>query len=425
MSQATPPEFPPLNAERLWARAETLSRYTLPDMPWTRRAFSPLFDEARAWLRAEFEAAGLTTRVDAGGNLIGTLPGRDPARKPIATGSHCDTVMSGGRYDGIIGVLAGIEVAHSLREHGVQLEHPFEVIDFLSEEPSDYGISCVGSRALSGQLSADMLAARNADGETLAQGIARIGGDLAAIGSVDRRGVPNAAFVELHIEQGPVLESRGLPIGVVSSIVGIRRVAIEVLGRPDHAGTTPMDIRRDALAGAAEIVLEARDRANGYLGGPAYVVATVGRLELTPNVANAVPGSVRMTLEVRSGDSAVLRAFPERVLEAVAPRLEAAGLRASMRPLTDAQPTDCTPEVMRTIGEAAQELGLASMVLPSGAGHDAAYMAAVGPMGMIFVPCLNGRSHCPEEWLEPGQLADGTRVLYRTLHKLDRALARS
>ncbi|MGE8612822.1 MAG: Zn-dependent hydrolase, partial [Achromobacter veterisilvae] len=127
-----PHAFPPLNAERLWARVETLSSFTLPDVPWTRRAFSPLFGEARAWLRGEFEAAGLSTRLDAGGNLIGTLPGRDPARQPIATGSHCDTVMSGGRFDGIIGVLAGIEAAHTMREHGIQLEHPFEVIDFLS-----------------------------------------------------------------------------------------------------------------------------------------------------------------------------------------------------------------------------------------------------------------------------------------------------
>ena len=148
-SPALPPSFTPLNAERLWARVETLSRYTLPDQPWTRRAFSPLFLEARDWLRGEFEAAGLATRLDAGGNLVGTRAGRSAQRKPIATGSHCDTVMSGGRFDGIIGVLAGIEVAHTMREHGIELEHPFEVIDFLSEEPSDYGISCVGSRALS------------------------------------------------------------------------------------------------------------------------------------------------------------------------------------------------------------------------------------------------------------------------------------
>ena len=162
-----------------------------------------------------------------------------PARKPIVTGSHCDTVLSGGRYDGIIGVLAGIEVAHTLHEHGVALKHPFEVIDFLSEEPSDYGISCVGSRALSGKLDAAMLAARNPEGETLAQAIARVGGDPAALTAPLRPAGGTAAFVELHIEQGPVLEARGLPIGVVTNIVGIRRVQITVEGQPDHAGTTP------------------------------------------------------------------------------------------------------------------------------------------------------------------------------------------
>ena len=140
--------FPPLNAERLWARIERLSSFTVPDMPWTRRAFSPLFEEARAWLKQEFINAGLSADLDAAGNLVGRRAGRDSARKPIVTGSHCDTVMSGGRFDGIIGVLAGIEVAHTLNEQGLTLEHPFEVIDFLSEEPSDYGISCVGSRAL-------------------------------------------------------------------------------------------------------------------------------------------------------------------------------------------------------------------------------------------------------------------------------------
>lgn len=417
-----PHAFPPLNAERLWARVETLSRFTLPDVPWTRRAFSPLFDEARAWLRGEFEAAGLTTRLDPGGNLVGTLAGRDPARKPIATGSHCDTVMAGGRFDGIIGVLAGIEVAHTLREHGVQLEHPFEVIDFLSEEPSDYGISCVGSRALCGQLTADMLQARNPEGETLAAGIARIGGDPSALGAPLRGPGGTAAFVELHIEQGPVLESRGLPIGVVTNIVGIRRVQITVQGQPDHAGTTPMDIRRDALVGAARIIDAAHRQASAASGNPHYVVATVGRLSMTPNAANAVPGCVELTLEVRSDSDAVLDAFPETLLAGVATDLTALRLSASFTQLSRARPTDCTPLVMDAVQAAASQLGYACMRLPSGAGHDAVYMAPTGPIGMIFIPCLNGRSHCPEEWIEPSQLLDGTRVLYQSVLELDRAL---
>ncbi len=418
-----PHVFPPLDADRLWARVETLSRYTLPGQPWTRRAFTPLFDEARLWLRREFEAAGLRTRLDAGGNLVGTLPGRDGRRKPISTGSHSDTVMSGGRYDGIIGVLAGIEVAHALRDHGVQLAHDFEVIDFLSEEPSDYGISCVGSRALAGQLSADMLQARNPEGETLAAGIARVGGDPSALSAPLRGPDGTAAFVELHIEQGPVLESRDLPIGVVTNIVGIRRVQITVRGQPDHAGTTPMDIRRDALVGAARVIEAAHRRASLASGNPHYVVATVGRLALTPNAANAVPGRVEMTLEVRSDSDALLEAFPEAVMAEVAQDLRALRLEADMAPLSRARPTDCAPLVMDAVQAAADRLGYASMRLPSGAGHDAVYMASTGPVGMIFIPCLDGRSHCPEEAITPQQLLDGTRVLYETVLELDRRLA--
>ncbi len=414
--------FPPLNAERLWARAQTLAGFTLPDVPWTRRAFSPLFAEARDWLRSEFEAAGLAVRLDAGGNLIGSRPGRDPSRKPIATGSHCDTVMAGGRYDGIIGVLAGIEVAHAMREHGVELEHPFEVIDFLSEEPSDYGPSCIGSRALSGKLDAAMLAARNPQGETLAEGLRRIGGDPDALDRPLRGPGGTAAFVELHIEQGPVLESRGLPIGVVTNIVGIRRVLITVDGQPDHAGTTPMDIRRDALVGAARIIDAANRQASALSGRPHYVVATVGRLTLTPNAANAVPGRVEMVLEVRSDSDAVLEGFPEALMAAAAADLKALRLQASVAPVSRALPTDCSPLVMDAVEAAAGALGYASMRLPSGAGHDAVYMAPTGPIGMIFIPCLNGRSHCPEESIEPAQLLDGTRVLYQTVLELDRAL---
>ncbi|KAG0774296.1 hypothetical protein G6F22_014178 [Rhizopus arrhizus] len=330
--------------------------------------------------------------------------------------------MAGGRFDGIIGVLAGIEVAHTMQEHGIELAHPFEVIDFLSAEPSDYGISCVGSRALSGHLTADMLAARNPDGETLAQGIARVGGDPAALHAPLRGAGDTAAFVELHIEQGPVLESRGLPIGVVTNIVGIRRVLIVVEGQPDHAGTTPMDIRRDALVGAARIIDAASRQASAASGNPHYVVATVGRLSMTPNAANAVPGRVELTLEMRSDSNAVLDAFPETLMAGVADDLKALRLTAGFTQLSRAQPTDCSPLVMDAVKAAADQLGYASMRLPSGAGHDAVYMAPTGPIGMVFIPCLNGRSHCPEEWIEPAQLLDGTRVLYQSVLELDRVL---
>ncbi|RKF51051.1 Zn-dependent hydrolase [Paraburkholderia fungorum] len=414
--------FPPINAERLNARVERLSQFTRADVPWTRRAFSPLFEEARAWLRGEFLGAGLSVSQDAGGNLIGRREGSGRASKPLITGSHCDTVVGGGRFDGIIGVLAGIEVAHTLNEQGITLDHPFEVIDFLSEEPSDYGISCVGSRAFSGVLDAGMLVSKNADGESLRQALQRIGGNPDALTQALRAPESTAAFVELHIEQGPVLESRQLPIGVVTNIVGIRRVLITVTGQPDHAGTTPMDIRRDALVGAARLIDGAYRLASKWSGHPHYVVATIGRIAMTPNVPNAVPGHVELMLEVRSDSDAVLDCFPEDLMAGATAALAELRVSASAVHVSRSKPTDCQPLVMNAVERAAEVLGYATMRLPSGAGHDAVYVAPTGPIGMIFIPCLNGRSHCPEEWIEPQQLLDGTRVLYQTIRELDASL---
>jgi beta-ureidopropionase / N-carbamoyl-L-amino-acid hydrolase len=421
MREAGAVDYPRLNGERLWARVQCLSAITRSDVPWTRRAFSPLFNEARVWLRQQFAAAGLAIGQDAAGNLIGLRAGRNRQLRPIMTGSHCDTVVGGGRFDGIIGVLAGIEVAHTLNEQGIELEHDLLLVDFLSEEPSDYGISCVGSRGMTGVLDAGMLASTNAEGETLAQALTRIGGDPSQLRQPLRQRGEIAAFVELHIEQGPVLEAAGIPIGVVTNIVGIRRALITVTGQPDHAGTTPMHIRRDALVGAARVITAVYERAAASSGNPHYVVATIGRIAMTPNVPNAVPGVVELMLEVRSDHAAILDRFPEQVMAAVAGDLNALRVSASLAQVSRAQPTDCVPLVMDAIERAAAQLGYAALRQPSGAGHDAAYIAAIGPIGMIFIPCLDGRSHCPEEWIEPEQLLAGARVLYQTIRELDAA----
>ncbi|MBP6019147.1 MAG: Zn-dependent hydrolase [Burkholderiaceae bacterium] len=414
--------LPAINQSRLWQLTEELSSMTQPDQPWTRRAFSDLFFQSRIWLKAQFEAAGLEVSLDAAGNLIGRREGLHPNAKPIMTGSHCDTVMMGGRYDGIIGVLAGIEVAHALQEQGITLQHPFEVVDFLSEEPSDYGVSCVGSRALAGVLNASMLAETNPQGETLAAGIRRVGGNPEALGAPLRPANSVAAFVELHIEQGPVLETRNLPIGVVTNIVGICRHRITVEGRPDHAGTTPMDIRRDALVGASKIITAVDRRARHYLNGPDYVVATIGNLTLTPNASNAVPGLVEMMVEVRSDNPAIMGEFTDAVLQDLRADIEALGLHMRHTKVSHAAPTDCDDVVMQAIETASSKRGHTSMRMPSGAGHDSVYMANLGPIGMIFIPCLNGRSHCPEESITPDQLLAGTQVLYQTILDLDQQL---
>ena len=413
-------DLPPIDAERLWARVESLARFTSPEQPWTRRAFTPLFDESRQWLRREFERAGMSVHLDAGGNLVGRLEGREGAASapPVVTGSHSDTVPWGGRFDGIAGVLAGIEVAHAFHESGVGPDGPIEVIDFLSEEPSDYGVSCIGSRAIAGQLTADMMSATNDRGETLAQGLERVGAAPAQLDRPLRAAGSVKAFVELHIEQGPLLELKKIPIGVVTDIVGIRRHSIVVRGQADHAGTTPMDVRCDALAGAAEIISLTQRHASSLSTGRSYVVATVGRLANLPNASNSVPGRVEMTLEARSNDATVLDMFARDVLAACAGRLAELKLTVEVTEISRSHPTRSNEQVMKIIEESARGLGYESMRMSSGAGHDAAYLASAGPMGMIFIPCLKGRSHCAEEWASPQQLAEGTRVLQHTMFKL-------
>lgn len=411
-----------INSDRLRRRLEELSRLTDPDRPWTRRSFSDLFLQGREWLAQEFRRAGLETAVDGGGNLVGRRPGANAALAPIVLGSHSDTVPSGGRFDGILGVVAGLEIAQSLRDNSVALQHPLDIVDFLAEEPSEFGVSCIGSRAFVGALDMQMLGAKRADGFTLAEGLARVGGRPDELTKPLRPPGSIAAYVELHIEQGPVLESRNIPIGVVTNIVGIRRVLLTVEGQPDHAGTTPMTLRRDALVGASRIIDATYRKAGALSGNPHYVVATIGRLDLTPNAINAVPGRVEMVLEVRSDENDILTSFPEEIRRGAERDLADLGLALTMTPISHALPTNCSPRIEDIIEEAAAATGFPSLRLPSGAGHDGVFVSKSGPIGMIFIPCLDGRSHCPEEWAEPRQTADGALVLYETVLRLDRAL---
>src|SRR5271154_2868293 len=235
----------PIDADRLWGDVMALANVTDPARPYTRRSFTALFLEGRALIAQRFKEAGLTTRIDAAGNLIGRLVGSDAALGVIAIGSHSDTVPSGGRFDGVAGVAAGLEIARALGDAGLRLRHNLEVIDFLAEEPSEYGLSCIASRGMTGLLDDGMLELTEPQGETLRDALRRIGGDPNRLGHAKRDDIK--AFLELHIEQGAVLESRSLDIGIVTSIVGIRRIEVVFHGEADHAGTTPMTMRRDAL----------------------------------------------------------------------------------------------------------------------------------------------------------------------------------
>lgn len=412
-----------INADRLWKHLETLSTITDPARPWTRRAFTKRYQEGRDWLKRTMQAAGLTTRLDDAGNLIGTLPGSEPSLAPLVIGSHIDTVPSGGRYDGILGVLAGLEAVQSLAEAGIQLRHGVEVIDFLSEEPSEYGISCVGSRGMVGALTGEALNFREPGGECLGDAIRRMGGNPNALITPLRQHGDIAAFLELHIEQGRVLEENHVPIGVVSDIVGIHRYDIVVSGQADHAGTTPMELRRDALAEAAGLIKAIQQSALHQSTGDNYLVATVGRLNVFPNATNAIPERVDMVLEVRSNDAQLLQHFFPPILEQAKRDASTLGLEIVAIPLSEGLPTPCADLLQSKIWEAAQTAGLKAMSITSGAGHDAVYMATIAPTGMLFVPCHAGRSHCPEESITLQQAIDGCQVLQATLKSLDTNLA--
>lgn len=410
---------PAVNPERLAADLDRLAALTEPGRPWTRVAFSDLHRKARAWLTKEMLDLGLEVRLDPGGNLIGRLEGRESERPPLATGSHSDTVPSGGRYDGAAGVLAGLEIVRALREAGVELRHPLEVIDFLAEEPNRYGLSCVGSRALVGLVSAEQLARRAEDGSSLSDGIRRMGGDPDRLGSPLLARGTYTAFVELHIEQGRILEQAGEDVGAVTAIAGITRVAVEVLGRADHAGATPMDQRRDALVGASLMVARVEEIALHHARTGTPVVATVGRLDVEPNASNVVPGLVRFVLEVRSGDDAAAADCMRDALEAIGAIADQRALVTSHSVLGTSSAVAMDKAVADAIMAAAAKSGARARTMVSGAGHDAAYMARIAPAGMVFIPCRDGRSHCPEEFAEPEQVALGAQVLLQTLLSID------
>jgi beta-ureidopropionase / N-carbamoyl-L-amino-acid hydrolase len=413
----------PIREDRLWADIEELATFTEPDRPWTRRAFSPLYVEGRELVKARMEAAGLAVRIDAGGNLIGRREGAKAALGALVVGSHTDTVPGGGRFDGIVGVAAGLEIARVLEERAIALDHAFEVYDCLAEEVSPYGLSCVGSRAVAGLLDEMMLARVDDEGETLRDGITRMGGDADGRASARRDDV--ACYLELHIEQGPVLESERLDVGIVTAIAGITRVMVEVEGRADHAGTTPMHLRADALVVAAEIVLAIRRLAEERTRtGRGHFVATVGEARVLPNAANVVPQFVSLLVDIRAEKRSDCDQFLVDLtgeVEGLASRCQ--GVAGRVQPVSDNAPAPSDPALLADLRRAADEIGLSRRDMASGAGHDMAWFSRIAPAAMVFVPCLAGRSHCAEEWSDKGQIARGADLLFETLLIADKRLS--
>lgn len=410
--------MPQIDAARLWADIEALSAITEPDRPWTRRSFSPRFLAGREWVAQRFAEAGLETRLDAAGNLIGRWAS-GAAGKVLMTGSHTDTVPDGGRFDGPAGVLAGLAAIRAMRAAGYRPRHTIELVDFLAEEPSEWGLSCVGSRGMTGALGPRELALVGPGGETLAAAIDRMGGSAAGLATTGRSDI--LAFVELHIEQGPVLEAEHRDVAIVTSIAGIGRMSVRIEGIAGHAGTQPMHMRADAGLAMARFALALRAAARAVVG-VGHFTATIGVLRLEPGGANVVPGAAEAVIDIRAEDDDAMAAFVSMLPDLARDCAAAENCRvARCEEVSRSRATACDPGLQRTIAAAADALGLSHRPLASGAGHDAAFLARIAPSAMIFVPSRDGRSHCPEEWTDPEALAKGAELLLATLIRCDQA----
>lgn len=377
----------------------------------SRIAYTEADRRGREYVMGLMRAAQLDVSIDAAGNLVGRRSGTKRSLAPIVMGSHIDSVPEGGNYDGDAGSLGAIEVAQTLAENHFSTRHPFEVIVFQNEEGG-----LIGSSAISGALADQELDLESRSGKTIRDGIAFIGGDPARLASARRRRGDIAAYLELHVEQGGMLEAAKIDIGVVEGIVGNKRWDVSVEGFANHAGTTPMNLRQDALLAAAKFV-EAVNRV--VTAQPGLQVGTVGRIQALPGAYNVIPGKVVMGLDLRDLDAAKIDSLYQQV-HAEAQRIaQASGTMFDFKELSVNAPAPTDARIRQIISDSAKQLGLTTQLMPSGATHDAQDMAQLGPMGMIFIPSVGGISHSPREFTRPEDVVNGANVLLNTLLKLD------
>jgi N-carbamoyl-L-amino-acid hydrolase len=409
---AEPPP-PAANAERIEERIKALSAFGAnPEGGVSRVAFSAADIAGREYIKSLMRDAGLEVRVDTAGNIIGRRAGTDPSLPVIMSGSHIDSVPGGGNYDGDVGVIGAIEVAQLLHEHRLVTRHPLEVVSFTDEEGG-----LIGSLAMTGRMSPGSLDVMSHSGMTVRDGIRAVGGDPDRLESARRKAGDLKAFIELHIEQGAILDEEDLDIGVVEGIVGIRWWDVTVAGVANHAGTTPMNKRRDAMVSAAELALAVNRLATSMAGRQ---VATIGKIRAEPGAPNVIPGKVVMSLEIR--DLAADR------MQLVFDAIETEANRIAMTRQTPVSfsevdvalaPAPTDERMRRIIAASAESLGLTHKSMPSGAGHDAQDMTHIAPTGMIFVPSVGGISHAPKEFTSSEDMANGVSVLLRTVLAID------
>jgi ureidoglycolate amidohydrolase len=406
-----------IDRDRLLSEIDTLGSFSDAEAPAvTRVVFTATDLKARAWMKARCEEAGLTVRQDAVGNTFVRWNGSDPGAPVVGTGSHIDAIPNAGKYDGVVGVLGGLEAIRALRQSGFHPKHSVELLVFTSEEPTRFGIGCLGSRLLSGTLSPE--AARKLtdnDGATLDE--VRLGAGLG--GELDQVKLATGyykAFIELHIEQGPLLERQQTPLGMVTKIAAPASLRVVIEGSGGHAGGVLMPDRHDALCAAAELILAVESAAR--TGGAIDTVATVGICEVFPGAVNSIPSRVRLSVDVRDTDLQ-RRDTVVRTIAATCDSISAKRQVSIHSEVLNADaPADCAPAIIEALSQSCRKHGLNFVPMVSRAYHDSLFMARIAPVAMLFIPCRNGYSHRPDEYASPEDIVRGTLVLAETLAAL-------
>lgn len=407
---------PRVNAARLRQHLEALSVFGRPAGRAfadgvSRVAYSDADVAGRRYAMSLMEAAGLKPRVDAAGNIVARRAGSDNSLTPVLFGSHIDSVPSGGNFDGDVGSLSAIEVIQTFNEASIVTRRPLEVSIWSNEEGVAFNNGVYGSRAAGGDFAAAELDLVW-NGMKQADAIRKLGGNPERIGDARRAPGSFHCYLELHIEQGGTLDKAGIPIGVVEGIVAIDRYEVEIRGFANHAGTTPMPDRRDALLAASHLTIAVNEVVRRE---PGRQVGTVGQLSVTPNAPNVVPGLVRMTIELRDLSAEKIAKLADELRTRARQIAAATATEITIRPAAHHDSALASPEIQQSIEAACARLGLQSTRLPSGAGHDAQMMARLGPMGMIFVPSVGGISHAPQEFSRWEDCANGANVLLETV----------
>jgi allantoate deiminase len=409
MTTATP------SARRIWDHCEALARLSEMEGGLTRVFLSKQQKAAAELVLGWTRAAGMTARLDAIGNVVGRYEGDRPGLPCLMMGSHLDTVRDAGKYDGMLGVVAAIECVHALNAQRKRLPFALEIVGFADEEGVRFNATLLGSRAVAGTFKREVLDNVDQDGVRMRDALRAYGLDPAKIAEAARKRDEILAYAELHIEQGPVLEAEGLPVGVVTAINGATRFAVEIDGMAGHAGTVPMNLRQDALAAAAECVL-AIERRGGRVPD---LVGTVGKLECLPGAVNVVPGKVRFTIDIRAPQDAVRLAAVDDVLAAMQEIAARRNVKLVVAKTHEGGVAACAPWLMEQIGAAIAAERVPVRKLPSGAGHDGMAMIDVADIGMLFVRCEKGISHNPAEAITLADVETSARVWLRFIENFD------